>query len=54
MPREKLFPIRKTLTMDEALAARIDEYRRRQKPIPNELDAIRALLDHALAEQGIA
>lgn len=55
MGRKKLWPIRKTLTMDEALQSRITEYWRKNiAKHDDELAVIRHLLDLALAKEGIA
>lgn len=53
MGRTKQFPIKKLLGLDHDLMARIDQWRAAQRPIPNESDAIRALLDMALETAGI-
>lgn len=55
MGRKKRWPIRKTLTMDEALQARIAEYwRKHLAEHDDELSVIRHLLDEALASNGVA
>lgn len=54
MPRPELYPHKKNIGFDDALLARIDEWRRKQTPIPTVSDAIRALIDEALLEKGIA
>lgn len=54
MGRRKQWPIRKTLTLDEALQDRITEYWMKNPTIEDELAAIRRLLDIGLAKAGIA
>lgn len=54
MGRRKLWSVRKTLTMDEALQDRITEYWMKNPRLEDELAAIRRLLDIALAKEGIA
>jgi len=54
MARPEQFPVKKLLRVDEALLERIDQWRRGQKPIPTESEAIRQLLDAGLVAEGIA
>lgn len=54
MGRKEQFPVKKLIAMDEALAARIDQWRRAQAKIPTENEAIRQLLDAGLVADGIA
>lgn len=54
MGRTKKWTIRKLLTMDEALQARINEYWLQNPHLDDELAVIRHLLDKALAKSGIA
>lgn len=54
MGRKKLWPIRKTLTMDEALQNRLSEYWLTHPRLDDELAVIRHLLDLALTSEGIA
>lgn len=54
LARPELYPHKKVIGFDDGLLARIDEWRRKQTPIPTVSDAIRALLDDALLERGIA
>jgi|GEM_PF-3428122 len=54
MGRVEKFPVKKVVGFDQALLDRLDEYRRKQTPLPNLSDAIRDLLNDALLEHGIA
>lgn len=54
MPRPEQFPVKKLLRLDDAMVERIDQWRRAQKPIPTESEAIRQLLDAGLVAEGIA
>jgi hypothetical protein len=49
MPRPELYPVKKVIGFDQALLNAIDKWRRRQTPIPTVSDAIRVLLEQALA-----
>ena len=49
MPRPKLYPIKKVVGFDEATIAEIEEWRVKQKPIPEISDAIRQLVAKALS-----
>ena len=54
MPPPKQFPVSKLVRMDDAMLARIDQWRRAQDKIPSENEAIRQLLDAGLVSEGIA
>ena len=54
MGRTEKYPIKKVVGFDQGLMDRLDEYRRKQTPIPNLSEAIRDLLSDALLEKGIA
>lgn len=54
MGRKKKWTIRKLLTMDEAMQARITEYWMKNPHIEDEMSVIRHLMDVALAKEGIA
>jgi hypothetical protein len=54
MGRPPQFPVKKVLGLDEGMVSRVDEWRRKQDPIPNFSDALRALVDNALIEAGVA
>lgn len=54
MPPVQKFPIQKLIRYDEDLAARIEQWRRSQKVIPTETEAIRQLIDAGLVAEGIA
>ncbi len=47
--RPELYPIKKLIRFDQKMLDDIDEWRRHQTPIPTVTDAIRALIEHALA-----
>jgi hypothetical protein len=47
--RPELYPIKKLIRFDQKMLDDIDEWRRHQTPIPTVTDAIRALLEQALA-----
>ena len=54
MPRPEQFPVKKLIAMDEAMADRIEQWRRAQDKIPTEREAIRQLIDAGLVAEGIA
>lgn len=54
MGRKKRWPVRKVLTMDDALRDRIAEYWLTHPRLDDELAVIRHLLDLALTSEGIA
>ncbi len=47
--RPELYPIKKLIRFDQKMLDDIDEWRRHQTPIPTVTNAIRALLEQALA-----
>jgi len=47
--RPELYPIKKLIRFDQKMLDDIDEWRRHQTPIPTVTDAIRTLIEHALA-----
>ena len=49
MPRTELYPIKKMIGFADAQLIAIDKWRRRQIPIPSVSEAIRLLIDQALA-----
>jgi hypothetical protein len=49
MPRDPNFPLRKAFSCSEEMAQQIEQYRRQFSPIPTESEAIRRLLEKALA-----
>jgi hypothetical protein len=49
--RPELYPIKKVIGFDQAMLDEIDQWRRRQTPIPTVSDAIRALLEQAFAAE---
>jgi hypothetical protein len=46
--RPKKYPVKKVIGFDQEMLDAIDEWRRRQKPIPTVSDAIRALVQQGL------
>lgn len=48
MPRPQVYPTKKLIGFDDELLAKIDDWRRKQKPIPNFSDAVRDLVQTAL------
>lgn len=48
MPRPETLPVKKLLRFDEEMLEAIDDWRRKQKPIPNVSDAIRQLIELGL------
>jgi hypothetical protein len=54
LARPELYPHKKVIGFDDAMLARIEDWRRKQTPIPSVSEAIRALLDAALLDRGIA
>jgi hypothetical protein len=51
MPRPELYPIKKVIGFDEAQLAAIDDWRRRQTPIPSVSEAIRRLVELGLTSK---
>ena len=49
MPRPELYPIKKVIGFDQAQLAAIDDWRRRQTPMPSVSEAIRLLIGKALS-----
>ena len=49
MPRPMIFPVKKVIGFDQAQLDAIDKWRRHQTPIPSVSEAIRRLLESALA-----
>lgn len=54
MPRPEQYPHKKLISFDDNLLARIEEYRRKQTPIPTVSDAIRDLISDGLLAHDIA
>lgn len=54
MSRTEAYPVKLLLRMDEAMDTRVDEWRRKQNPIPNKNEALRQLIDAGLVAEGIA
>jgi hypothetical protein len=52
MPRPELYPIKKVIGFDQEQLNAVEEWRRRQKPIPNVSEAIRRLVELGLATKG--
>jgi len=52
MPRPELFPVKKVVGFTEGMLAAVEEWRAKQKPIPNVSDAIRRLVELGLKVQG--
>ncbi|MFO0580206.1 MAG: hypothetical protein U1A78_40050 [Polyangia bacterium] len=48
MPREAQYTVRKLILLSPEMVEMIDEYRRTQKPLPSESEAIRQLLTQSL------
>ena len=49
MPRNELYPVKKLIGFDRAQLGAIEKWRRHQEPIPTVSEAIRRLVDMALA-----
>jgi hypothetical protein len=52
MPRPELYPVKKVIGFEEAQLNAIEKWRRRQTPIPSVSEAIRLLVEQALAGKG--
>jgi hypothetical protein len=48
MPRPEIYPVKKVIGFDQEMLDAIDEWRRRQTPIPTVSDAIRRLIEIGL------
>jgi hypothetical protein len=48
MPRPEIYPVKKLIGFNQAQLDAIDEWRRRQTPIPSVSEAIRRLVEQAL------
>ena len=46
--RPEVYPIKKVIGFDEEMLGAVDNWRRKQKPIPNVSEAIRRLVDLGL------
>jgi hypothetical protein len=44
MPRPELFPVKKVVGFDQEMIDAIDQWRAKQKPLPNVSEAIRRLV----------
>jgi hypothetical protein len=49
MPRPELYPVKKIVGFDQKMIDAIEKWRSKQKPIPNVSEAIRQLVEQALA-----
>jgi hypothetical protein len=49
MPRPEKFPIKKVIGFEETQLKAVDEWRRRQTPIPSVSEAIRQLIEQGLS-----
>jgi hypothetical protein len=49
MPRPELYTVKKVVGFDEPMMSAIDQWRSKQKPIPNVSEAIRRLIELGLA-----
>jgi hypothetical protein len=49
MGRPELYPVKKVIGFKKEMLAAIDKWRRKQEPIPSVSDAVRRLLEQALA-----
>jgi hypothetical protein len=54
MARPELYPVKKLVGFDQDTIKSIEKWRARQKPIPNASEAIRRLVEMALATAGPA
>jgi hypothetical protein len=52
MPRPQIYPIKKVIVFEQEQLNAIDQWRRRQTPIPTVSEAIRRLVDLGLASKG--
>jgi len=48
MPRPQLFPVKKVVGFDREMIDAIDNWRTKQKPLPNVSEAIRRLVELGL------
>jgi hypothetical protein len=52
MSRSEIFPIKKVIGFEQEQLDAVDDWRRRQSPIPNVSEAIRRLIELGLASKG--
>jgi hypothetical protein len=52
MSRSEIFPIKKVIGFEQEQLYAVDDWRRRQSPIPNVSEAIRRLIELGLASKG--
>jgi hypothetical protein len=52
MPRRQIYPIKKVIGFEQEQLDEIDQWRRRQTPIPTVSEAIRRLVELGLANKG--
>jgi hypothetical protein len=52
MPRPQIYPIKKVIGFEQEQLNAIDQWRRRQTPIPTVSEAIRRLVELGLASKG--
>jgi hypothetical protein len=52
MPRPELFPVKKVVGFDQSMIDAIENWRAKQKPIPNVSEAIRRLVELGLKAKG--